>query len=235
MQLTDGHALSTGLLLHVVVVALTFVATMPLVFAQVTSNVLRRTFLLKYGDQLGTAFTLDVEGRQYLITAKHIVAAMKDAGTIQLRRGDDWVPLKVDVLRCADPIDIAVLVPPEQISVSFELEPDMGGVQYGQEVYFVGYPYGLFTEGQNVNGAFPLAFIKRAAMSASNKEGEAVVIYLDGHNNPGFSGGPVVFRDLAKAGYVMKVMGVVSGFPAEYTPIYEKREIKPSEVTRDDL
>ena len=191
--------------------------------------------MIKYGDEFGTAFTLDLDGRQYLITAKHITAGMKDADTIQVRKGDDWVPLRVNLLRCADPIDIAVLVPPEQISVNFPLEPDMAGIQYGQEVYIIGYPYGLFTEGKNVNGAFPLAFIKRAQMSATTKEGDAVVIFLDGHNNPGFSGGPVVFRDFGQSGYVMKVLGVVSGFPAEYTPVFEKKEIKPNEITSDDL
>jgi hypothetical protein len=225
----------TGLLLRVFAAALIVATSTAAVFAQVTSNVFRRTFLIKYGDEFGTAFTLDVDGRQYLITAKHVVAGMKDADTIHVRKGDDWVPLKANVLRCADPIDIAVLIPPEQISVSFQLEPDMSSVQYGQEVYFVGYPYGLFTEGKNVNGPFPLAFIKRAAMSATNKVGDGVVIYLDGHNNPGFSGGPVVFRDFAQNGYVMKVLGVVSGFPAEYTPIFEKKEVKPNEITPEDL
>lgn len=218
------------------ILALTVVIALakPAALAQVTSNVFLRTFMVKSRDELGTAFTMDVDARQYLITAKHIVVGMKDVDIIQVRRGDEWVPLKVTVLRCADHIDIAVLIPPHQISVSYELEPGMKDVEYGQEIYFVGFPYGLFTEGTNVNGMFPLAFIKRGTMSASTKEGNATVIYLDGHNNPGFSGGPVVFRDFSKSGYVLKVLGVVSGFPAEYTPVFEKQEIKASDVTEED-
>jgi len=43
-----------------------------------TPNIIHRTFGIGYSDKpgsrkFGTAFTLDVEDRQYLITAKHVV------------------------------------------------------------------------------------------------------------------------------------------------------------------
>ena len=37
------------------------------------SEMLKRTFLLKYGDELGTRFTLDIDKRRYLVTAGHVV------------------------------------------------------------------------------------------------------------------------------------------------------------------
>ncbi len=56
----------------------------------------------------------------------------------------------------------------------------------GQQVWFLGYPYGLGSHFPN--GEFP--FIKRGTMSAIDSTNpHAVVLYVDGFNNPGFSGG----------------------------------------------
>ncbi|MCH8063732.1 MAG: hypothetical protein IH861_14650 [Chloroflexi bacterium] len=91
--------------------------------AQVTSNVLRRVVMIQAGDLAGTGFTIEVDGRQYLITAKHVVADFGETGSINVRRGDNSFPVNVKIFRCDDPIDIAVLVPPEQLTVTFPLEP----------------------------------------------------------------------------------------------------------------
>ncbi len=222
--------------LNIVIIALLLLSASA--FAQVTSNVVRRTFLIQNGTATATAFTLDVDGRQYLITAKHVVAGMAASSTINIRKGDEWVPLPVKVLRCQDPIDIAVLVPSEQISVSLELEGDTRGMYFGQEVLFVGFPYdvslGLFTSGKGLNGDFPIGFVKRGLISAAHKENGVSMFFLDAHNNPGFSGAPVVFRDLSREQVTFKLLGVVSGFQTDIGKVFKVREIKPSEVKPTD-
>ncbi len=40
-------------------------------------------------------------------------------------------------------VDIAVLVPPAQLTVNFQLEPTSKGLADGQGAYFVGFPYGV--------------------------------------------------------------------------------------------
>ena len=187
------------------------------------------------GDSFGTGFTLEADGRQYLITAKHVVAGLKADGTIEIRQGERWWPIPVKVFRCDDPIDIGILVPPKQLTVTFPLEPTMAGVQYGQDVYFVGFPYGLFTSGQDLNAGLPLAFIKKAIMSASTNDHGADVIFLDGQNNPGFSGAPIVFRDLNKNDSTFKVMGVVSGFRFDRNPVLKPVQIKAEDVRPHDI
>lgn len=226
-----------GLLLHrtnAICLAALLCLTAQQLSAQITSNVLRRVLMIKIGDRAGTSFTIDVDGRQYLITAKHLTVGLKDEETIHVRRGDAWRPLKIRVLRCADPLDIAVLVPQTQLTVTFPLEPTMKGVRYGQDVYFAGFPYGLSSNIANVNGLYPIAFMKKGIMSASRKLREAVVIFVDGHNNPGFSGGPVVFRDLTQRDLMFKVLGVVSGFHPEYTPVLQPESISSAQVTPED-
>jgi hypothetical protein len=181
----------------------------------------------------GTGFTLEVDGRQYLITAKHVVAGLKADDAIEIRKGDQWSPVNVKIFRCDDPIDIAVLVAPNQLTVTYPLEPTMKGVRYAQDMYFAGFPYGIFTN--NGGGLFPLAFIKKAILSASTLENGVTTIFLDGHNNPGFSGGPIVYRDLDRSDFTFKLAGVVSGFRFDRTPVLKPEEIKPEQIKPEDV
>jgi hypothetical protein len=203
--------------------------------AQLTMNVYDRVLMIRVGTSYGTGFTLDVDGRQYLVTAKHVVAGLAAEGTLLIYRHDAWMPLPVKILRCDDPVDIAVLVPPSQLTVNLPLEATMKGVRYGQDMYFAGFPYQLHTTAPNLNGGYPVAFVKKAIMSGEVKEDGASVILLDGYNNPGFSGGPLLYRDLDRTASVFKVAGVIKGFRADISPIFKPEEIKPDQVTREDV
>jgi hypothetical protein len=48
---------------------------------------------------------------------------------------------------------------------------------------------------------------------------------LDGHNNPGFSGGPVLFKEQEHG--ELKVAAVVSGYRFENEPIYHGEQELP--------
>lgn len=200
-------------------------------YAQVTSNVLLRVLMIRAGDKIGSSFTIDVDGRQYLVTAKHVVANLKERDTVDVWKSDAWHPIKMDVLRCDGSIDIAVLVPPEQLTDNLPLEPTSAGFRFFQDIYFAGFPYGAyFSEFKNLS-VYPIPFVKKGLISATAKDpsGETAM-YLDGHNNPGFSGGPIVFRDLDHMeAWVFKVVGVVSGYQPELTPVLKPVKIKPNE------
>ena len=190
----------------------------------------------------GTAFTIDVDGRQYIITAKHIVDGIPNEAesTIQIRRKSGLVPLKVRVFKCDDPTDIAVLVPPAQLTVAFPLEPNAEGIAVGQDAYFVGFPYG---EGV-AYGTLPDVFghVKRVTLSALVKlPGHKAdqLLELDGYNNPGFSGSPVVWVPVSKKNSGVleyNVAAVISDFIYDATPVVKKKkELQPDQVTKEDL
>ncbi len=83
-------------------------------------------------------------------------------------------------------------------------------VTFGKEGYFFGYPYGLHTD---VDGEY-LPFIKKLSVSATAQTGSpSPFLYLDGFNNPGFSGGPVAFYDYQKQKW--EIVAVISGFQPE--------------------
>lgn len=188
----------------------------------VSSNVLQRTFQLKFGGQSGSCFTLDVAGRQYLVTARHLVAGIKNEDQVEILNDGHWhrIPVKA-FFPSPESVDIAVLAPPMQISPSHSLPPaETTNYYLSQEVYFLGFPYGLSMDGKNLNAGFPLPFVKRAIISAFvDAEGGAQLLVLDGLNNPGFSGGPVVLTDM-KTGQLM-VVGVVSGYRFQEDRILE--------------
>ncbi|MGH9713954.1 MAG: hypothetical protein ACRD5M_11720 [Candidatus Acidiferrales bacterium] len=118
----------------------------------------------------------------------------------------------------------------------FDLEPTSKGLAIGQDAYFVGFPYGQYI----TYGTMPdvLGFAKRATVAAilSFPEQRAQNIQLDGYNNQGFSGSPVVFRDLSQSGLVYKVAGVVVNFLYDATVVVrEKGEIRSDQITPQDL
>jgi hypothetical protein len=108
---------------------------------QVTSNVLFRVLMLRTQQNIASSFTIEVDNRQYLITAKHAVVGLKDNDEVAILKNDgSWLKTLVKVLRCDEPIDIAVLVPEAQMTVTFSLKPDSGGALFGQDVYLIGFP-----------------------------------------------------------------------------------------------
>jgi hypothetical protein len=80
-------------------------------------DALSRVMKILVGPAVATAFLLEVDKRQYLITAKHVVATIGgDRGEVELFQGGGRrKKITVKVLRCNDPTDIAVLVPPAQL------------------------------------------------------------------------------------------------------------------------
>lgn len=191
--------------------------------SQVTNNVLQRVFLLRYKDKAGTAFTIDVDNRQYIITAKHIVPGILDVDTITILHEGSWKQLEVKFIPIESRhTDIAVLAPIQQLSPALPLSPTSDGIFVSQQVYFLGFPYLMRTEIEDFNNGFPIPFVKSGILSAIEPhqiEGYSI-LYVDGFTNPGFSGGPLVFKD-ARSGE-LKVAGVVSGYRINADSVVDK-------------
>lgn len=178
----------------------------------VPNEILARTFFVRAGEA-GTAFAVDHGGKVYLVTARHVAAGLPTKGaTIQVWQKDHWSDYHT--IRTLFPpsanVDIAVFETNERIPKPFEITGDdtSGGVTMGQQVWFLGYPYGI---GSHFADGTIVPFIKRGTMSAvDGSDQNAVVIYLDAFNNPGFSGGPILYWSFSDHKY--KLLGVVQGY-----------------------
>jgi hypothetical protein len=185
----------------------------------VPGEILARTLLIKNNavDKYGSAFLVEHKGMAYLVTARHMVEGLPvTKATIDVWQEKTWKPLQTvkTLFPKSDDVDIAVFKLNEKIPKPYDIAGDDtgGGYAFGQQVWFLGYPYQISTQfgaGTQVN--FNVPFIKRGTMSAmDSRNPDAVVLYIDGFNNPGFSGGPVVYWDFSRHKY--GIAGVVKGY-----------------------
>ena len=186
----------------------------------ITSNVIRRTFHVRYGTKAGTAFAIDRGNRQYLLTARHVVPDIVDDDILHIFHEKQWKAFTVTVVGIGEGgIDVAVLACPVRLAPSLPLEASVAGFTYGQDVYFLGFPFGWDAGGEDINLNFPLPFVKAGIASAITFNDPAH-FYIDAHGNPGFSGGPVVFKNPQGGSNEFKVAGVVSNAPTpRRTPV----------------
>ena len=195
----------------------------------ITANVIHRVFRIKHGAATATAFTLDVDGKQYLVTARHVVDDIDGIATLEILSNNSWIPLETKLVGHADgEIDITVLAANSRLTpADLPLEASSAGLIYGQDVFFLGFPYGI--QGKIIFGddGYPMPLVKKALVSSM----DASVYLLDGHNNPGFSGGPVVFTHGGSS--QLKVAAVISGFQYVEEPIFESGAETPL-VYRDN-
>jgi hypothetical protein len=186
----------------------------------VSNEILQSTFLIKHGDSTGTCFLISVKGSDFLITARHLFSktTLPNAPVnIEILRNDGWIKFNPVLLIHDNPkIDIAVL----DLKSNSQKDNlfDIRSLEYylSQDCYFIGFPFGLKMDDKegSINNGFPIPFVKKGIISSFISDSDKMTqIFLDGHNNPGFSGGPVVVTKLgAKNDHRMKVIGVVSAY-----------------------
>lgn len=208
--------------------------------SQVTSEALLRTFMIATNFGRGTTFSIDVDNREYWITAKHMFTGIENgpAGQFPAKRvqanilsqigeGDEghdlhWMTVSFTVIDPGKDIDILVLVPDHLLlgglSRNFTLKAEDSGVGLGGDCEFAGFPYGGGWKTQMKDEEHPdkndwvwLPYVKRCTVSALPQEKDLKVWVLDGINNHGFSGGPVLYG----TGNKQEVFAVISGYHEE--------------------
>jgi hypothetical protein len=219
-----------------VVIILHCLAPSPIA-AQIPGSLIRRVLLIHtQGGGQGTAFTVDVNGRQYLITAKHMVTNMGSDGIVNVTRvtsknGLVQIPYHMQFFRCDDPTDIAVLIPPEQLTAGAPIDWSSGAL-LGTDAYFVGFPVEMTSRALNdYELGFPVPLVKKGVVSGADLSERTDIFYLDGYNIFGFSGSPVVYRD---SDGKFKLLAVIAGFKPDYGPLLVPHEIAEAQVSPQD-
>lgn len=180
----------------------------------VNSTVLQRVFELKVEGEVGTAFIVETAKGKFLVTARHLFEKIGFPNTGQLFVSKDgkWEKIDNQIHYHKDSsIDIAVVKTSYFDKMSFDkVKYSSSEMLFSQELFILGYPYGLKTEFYNINRGYPFPFIKKGIFSGKAKE----VIIADCDNNQGFSGGPVVFHEIIGQEYSteISIAGVVHGY-----------------------
>ncbi len=225
--------------------------------AQATSTALLRTVMIATNFGRGTAFSVDVDNREYWFTAKHMFTGIKtgpagefNTKTVQANilstvgDGDEghdqhWMTETFTVIDPGKDIDILVLAPDHLLldfPRGFTLNAVSKGVGLGGDCEFLGFPYGggwkaPFQDQKDPNKRnwVWLPYVKHCTPSAEVRDKGLLVWVLDGINNEGFSGGPV----LSGTGPTQVVFAVISGFhqePLEVLPVPGLGENRSSSV-----
>jgi len=208
--------------------------------AQVTSNALFHTMMIETNVGRGTTFSIDVDNREYWITAKHVFTGIKTgpAGVFTTKTvqanilsqgggGDEghdqhWITVKFSVIDPGKDIDIPVLVPDHLLITyppDFTLNTGNAGEGIGGDCEFLGFPYGggwkaqFQLDANRADSMVPVWFpyVKHCTVSGQVHDKNFLIWVLDGINNEGFSGGPVLYG----TGQSQKVFAVISGFHQE--------------------
>jgi len=156
---------------------------------------------------------------QYLVTAKHLFPKNKadEAIAFEIWKDGAWLAFKSTIkLPTEKGVDIAVIPLASPIAPVHSITTNEGLV-IGSETFFFGFPFGIRQDVADLNGGFPFALVKKAIISGTFGQKGIIGIFLDGHNNVGFSGGPIGYFDKEKKKLV--ILGVISGY------VNSKREI----------
>jgi hypothetical protein len=201
------------------------------VSAIITLNELDRVVRVHSPVNSGTGFTVeDEQHRQFLVTAEHLLP-QRDPVELVIEGRSLTTTRVLNRLPVHPEADIAVLLVDPPVTGRPPCPPTSDGLLLGQQCYFLGFPHGL---GMKLAPAERIALVKRGIVSSIMQDADdgLTLFLLDGFNNPGFSGGPVIaqrvsapFAGLAvrradanrhsrddSPSHANRIVGVVTGF-----------------------
>ena len=190
---------------------------------------LRQTFQIRTTVGTGTAFTVEVDDRQYIVTASHVIGAVVPSVVDIQSSVAGWRSVPVsEVALVKPPTDVAVLATNFMLGARSRVPVGVGTIGFGQPVRFLGFPFGLdFTPVPGVRTE-PLPFIKAGILSGLRPvpgQTGLLELYVDAAGNPGFSGGPLVVPRLSTGGestVTWHIAGVVTSGVNHRVPLKDK-------------
>jgi len=170
------------------------------------------------GETRGTCFLVIKNEKNYLVTARHLFSKSKNGDTVNFSTQIDteWNYNRLPIFLHRDKrVDIAIF-PLTDVKGIPAILLDEPSTMVGGQGFFLGYPLGIYTTVKNTaTTVFRLRYplVKVCNLSGIRQQDSLGESLLDGHNNPGFSGGPVFFPDITKSNdSSMQLYGVISGY-----------------------
>lgn len=183
----------------------------------ITANIWQRAFQIHYGNGLGTCFAIDVDNKQYLVTAKHVVPNISKTDQIHLLIDEKLSPYESQLVGVTNgDVDIAVLAISNVITPpNLPTSANADGIIFGQDIYILGYPYGWHSDIVLATGS-SLPIVRKGCLSGALKLGNQKLpipaFLLDAHVNSGFSGGPLLFHPGGNVAAPLVIAGVIAAY-----------------------
>lgn len=185
----------------------------------VTFNVYDRVFFVR-GQDYGTAFALNVDGRQYVVSARHVIGDGVQPQSLAVLLNKRLIDLPVTFVgEGKGEIDISVLTPGYSIISDVPFETSLG-LFVGQDVFYVGFPLKMWANGGALMQGRPFPFVKKGTLSTGwDPDSSVKSVHVDTLCTKGFSGGPLVFVEQATG--ILKIAGVVAKYRTDYEPVLD--------------
>lgn len=178
---------------------LVFLVSCSTAFSQETAPayVFKKIYKITFGQNSLTSFLIEYKERNYFVTARHAFLGNETHTSFSLSNDQGNIQVNADVFFHENPlVDIAVLKPHKMEKtdgISLIMAEEL---KLGDNGFFFGFPLGLeMSVTPNLNNGFPFPLVKRANLSAVDFKDNVAKLWLDGINNPGFSGGPLFFKN----------------------------------------
>ena len=184
-------------------------------YQHLTTNVFYRVFRVELVSR-GSAFTLDVDGRQYIVTAKHVLGEAEVPASISILY-EKWesVPVRLVGMGSGEE-DVLVLATNQQLSPDYPVDIGSGGIVLGQPVRFLGFMPKAPTIAIPGTRARPTPLAMGGVFSGIHRvANQEILLWVDGQANPGFSGGPVIYQPISapsREACRWKIAGVIAGY-----------------------
>jgi Trypsin-like peptidase domain len=179
-----------------------------------TDKMFDKTFFIQSDTLCGTCFALNYKNQEYIVTAKHLFRKnTKNKTDVKIKIYFDRDPKNITAkvfFHKDKNVDIAILKIPFKTSNEESYWPG-GQIAIGQDVYFFGFPIlknKLYYSDDQVGRPLPL--VKKAIVSGFVNVKPSMIVLLDGHNNPGFSGAPVMYYNYFEKIYM--ISSIVTGY-----------------------
>lgn len=186
------------------------------VINSVTSDALQRVFYISVGMNSGTGFIVETTKSKYMVTAKHLFdnVGCPIHTELRIKKGTGWESIDNRIYYHDDSsIDVAVIETSYFDGMEFGKVECEKNLYLSQEVFMLGFPYGMENEAYDINRGFPIPLVKKGIVSGFMFDNTSR-FYIDWNNNQGFSGGPVVCRQFTDSGYSdeLYIVGIIKGY-----------------------
>lgn len=193
-------------------------------------EILSRVFYIKTCKGTGTCFSVIVNGKEFFITAGHVIKGTQKGDNCFFYVDDDWRPLKVASVFNNTIADVGFFTIDHPVVRKTEINLD-AEIEQSQEAYFLGFPDTWNVGKEQVHSCieiggkkhpYPIPFVKKTIISkmdvGKNKDGSKyTILYLDAIVNKGFSGSPLIVLEDNRE---IKIVGVVSRYKLEKADIF---------------
>lgn len=186
----------------------------------ITNDITSRVFQCRNTAKSATCFSILEEWKIYYITAKHFLENPATQWWIEIFYKNQWKKSVLKNVKHSSVSDISIFTIDWEITI-FETAVGMNWLVYGQDIYFLWFPYKYLMNIGELNRWFPFPLVKGWIISWMFFDKPWTPLFLDGHNNPWFSGWPIVFKNTET--WKIQIGGVVSGNLDEKKPIYTWR------------